>query len=696
MKIVDLDTFDYSMITRAATVAAPRGNHGGKRKSPPYVDLVTAFDIETTYLRDFDQSVMYVWQWAFGPDLVVMGRTWDEFQTFHAALQNVLQGRYLIVWVHNLSYEFQFLAGVLEFQTDDVFAVRSRKVLKASSGNLEFRCSYLHSNMGLSKYLQQMKVEHLKVKGFDYGKIRYPWTPLTEDEKEYCIADVVGLVEALQREMEMDHDTLWTIPPTSTGYVRRDAKHAMQPLRHSLSSIWPDYDLHLMLRDAFRGGNTHASRYMAGYILRRCRGFDRSSSYPDVIVNCKFPMSKFWHEGYMTWDRYNDLTRSGKAVVMRVAIKGLRLTDLSYPCPYLSRDKCHKAINTTCDNGRLLDADYVEITITDLDWLIIKNMYCTGLPDGSTAPLEAVAVIIDSWWARYGYLPKPLRDLTNEYYRSKTELKGKKDPTGEMDYEYYYNKSKALLNAIYGMMAQNPLRDLIRFNQAAENKTGGFEELPSTEADYVKKLKGMWESYAWGVWVTAWARYRLQEGIDLVVTTPGAEFVYCDTDSVKYALDYGIQQDPVPWSVYNAKRKADSQQTGACAKDAKGIMHYMGVYEYEADYKRFRTWGAKKYCYVDSTGIHVTVSGVNKRLGGLELARHGGIAAFRPGFVFWLAGGTELKYNDYVDEWIEVDGHQLHITRNVVIKESTYRMSVTTEYDNLIHYSEFDGLQMIL
>ena len=62
----------------------PKGNRGGKKQK--YFNALTAFDIETTNLKDIEQSFMYVWQWAFtrpDPDadiFVVYGRTWEEWK----------------------------------------------------------------------------------------------------------------------------------------------------------------------------------------------------------------------------------------------------------------------------------------------------------------------------------------------------------------------------------------------------------------------------------------------------------------------------------------------------------------------------------------------------------------------------------------------------------------------------------------
>ena len=78
---------------------------------------------------------------------------------------------------------------------------------------------------------------------------------------------------------------------TSTGYVRRDCKRAMEGFNHKqLLAMLPDLDCYMALREAFRGGNTHASRWYARDILTDVKSTDRSSSYPDVMVNCLFPM----------------------------------------------------------------------------------------------------------------------------------------------------------------------------------------------------------------------------------------------------------------------------------------------------------------------------------------------------------------------------------------------------------------------
>ena len=64
-----------------------------------------------------------------------------------------------------------------------------------------------------------------------------------------------------------------------------------------VKSQLPDYEIYKMLREAFRGGNTHANRYYTNYTLHNVHSADRSSSYPDVMCNCKLPISEFYRLG---------------------------------------------------------------------------------------------------------------------------------------------------------------------------------------------------------------------------------------------------------------------------------------------------------------------------------------------------------------------------------------------------------------
>ena len=653
-----------------------RGNPGGKKRH--YMSVTTAFDIETTLLDDIQQSVMYIWQWQFGEEFTVIGRTWEEFLDLQKRIKEALSdNRWLVVYVHNLSYEFQFLKGIYTFTPDDVFAIASRKVIKCDMWDcFEFRCSYKLTNMSLKQFTTKMGVSHAKLSGedYNYSAKRYPWTVLSDEELQYCINDVRGLVEAINVLMARDGDTLQTIPLTSTGYVRRNAKRAMKDgtVHHNfVYSILPDYETYKALREAFRGGNTHANRYYAGDIVENVHSADRSSSYPAVMCNCEYPMTAFipiLRKDLNLEYIKRCITIRHKALLLRIGIRNLHLRNESWGCPYLSKNKCRNIVKgiDTEDNGRILRADYLETTITDIDLKIILEEY-----DGEL-------LILQGWYSSYKKLPQPLIDEVIKYYREKTELKGVKGQ------EVYYDKAKALLNSLYGMMAQNPVKHSLVFQQV-----GDWEEDQTPDEELLgKSNEKAFLAYQWGVWVTAHSRDALERGIRLVHETEGADFVYCDTDSVKYT-------GSVDWSIYNADRISECKTTGAMAVGPSGITHYMGVFETEDlkdtgfAYRYFKTLGAKKYAYVEreGEGVHCTIAGVNKKKGGEELDKCGGLQAFEEGFVFREAGGTQAVYNDQPEiDHVEIENHILPITPNIAILPSEYTLGITGEYERIIKY----------
>lgn len=666
-----VDTYDYSKISDAG-VCTPHRRKSKKESAYQVKNLVCAFDIETSkhqYKTECIkgrevpryQSFMYIWMFAVESD-VIIGRTWDEYKTFVYRVEERLQeSEKLLVFVHNLSYEFQFLSGVFDFRTENVFALDRRKVAKVVHGCIEYRCSYIHSNMSLQQWADKMCVKHRKKAGdLDYTIERYPWTELTQQEIEYCIHDVLSVVECIHADMAADHDELCDIPLTNTGYVRRDCKAAMRDwARWNIGEIEPDLELWEVCREAFRGGDTHANRYYSGVILDNVKSVDRSSSYPDVMCNELFPMSAFQRQTHPSLSALITLIKKRRrACIFRARIRGLRLRDAMNGFPYIPISKCRHLLKPINDNGRVLSAALLEISLTDIDWKIIVKEYDWDDID-----------IYDIWSARYGVLPDPLRKTVQEYYERKTALKG---VDGE---EVYYLKSKNKLNSCYGMTAQNPVKSAMLFEDGNWRPDDSKTERELLDAYNSKAFL----VYQWGVWVTAHARYQLRE----MLWRAGDKAVYCDTDSVKHV-------GTVDWTAYNKERCAKSQDSGSLAADKNGHVYYMGVADPDGEYQRFVTWGAKKYAYEDGRGLHITVAGVNKKKGAAELEAAGGLEAFTPGFVFRSGGGSELVYNDSPEiDHITVEGRRIEITRNVVILDSEYTLGITDEYEDILKQGKF-------
>ena len=112
-----------------------------------YYNVPAAFDIEVssfydgTPIPENKRAVMYIWQFGIC-NLVTTGRTWDEFKKFIGNLEFVLdlsEKTILPVYVHNLTYEWQFIRK--HFNWSEVFLLENRKPVKARTGGIEFRCS---------------------------------------------------------------------------------------------------------------------------------------------------------------------------------------------------------------------------------------------------------------------------------------------------------------------------------------------------------------------------------------------------------------------------------------------------------------------------------------------------------------------------------------------------------------------------
>lgn len=671
-----VDTYDYTRIQNIPCLHDTRSNRGTKKKKG-YKNCMCAFDIETTRITEIEQSIMYIWQFSilFLDDLhidTIIGRTWTEFELHMSQLRKDGNEAYYMIFVHNLSYEFQFLRGIYTFSPDEVFAIKSRKILKCEmDSRFEFRCSYLQTNMGLESFTKKMKVNHTKLSGeiFDYSKKRYPWTPLTGYELQYSVNDTIGLLEAMHKRMLLANDNLYTLPLTSTGYVRRETKKAMFGWAKKHKYLFPDIRVFDLLEEAFRGGDTHANRYYSGTIIKAdgkkilgIGSFDRSSSYPDVVLNDSFPMTKFVYIGSLKESDIEKKLDRGKALLFRCKITGIEQKDKYYGAPYLGYSKCRKVTGEILDNGRILSSEYLETTITDIDYGIMKAEY----------KWEDFQ-IIECYESRYGQLPEQLKDIFRRYYIDKTELKG------ITEQELFYNLQKALLNSGYGMMVQSPVKQSLIFTESDE-EVFKVDENVSRETLLTEYNRTAFLPFQWGVWVTAWARYRLKEGINIV----GDRYLYDDTDSVKYVKVLGDDIDN-KFAEYNKKRIENSTRNNAFATDTKGNVHYMGVFEYEKTYTEFSTLGAKKYVYREEDGtLHTTIAGVNKKYAPDELEEHGGITSFKAGFTFSKAGGTESLYNDVPYGDYTIDGHTIYIGQNIVIKPSTYTVGITDGYRRIL------------
>lgn len=171
-------------------------------------------------------SYMYIWQFGIDEE-VFFGRTWNEFRQFLDILEEINPNR-KIVFIHNLSFEFQFLRGHFNFY--DVMARNVRHVMKAnlSDYNIEFRCSLMMTNCALGLLPEIYNLSVKKLTGdLDYSLIRNSKTTLSFKELKYCMNDILVLYHYVKTELEI-YKTVDKIPITLTGHVRRELRELTQ------------------------------------------------------------------------------------------------------------------------------------------------------------------------------------------------------------------------------------------------------------------------------------------------------------------------------------------------------------------------------------------------------------------------------------------------------------------------------------
>ena len=222
-----------------------------------------------------------------------------------------------------------------------------------------------------------------------------------------------------------------------------------------------------------------------------------------VMVTHKFPMSEFKK---CNIKKVEQMTKNFAYIIL------VRFSNIKckYYNNFISQNKCVKLKGAKFDNGRIIFAEEIELCLTDIDFRFILKSY--------TGKYE----ILESYFARYDYLPKEFIDFILEKYIKKTEYK---DVAGK---EVEYALEKAKFNSLYGMSVTNNIKDEVIF----DNETG-WSEIPLSNDDILESLekekKQGFLSFSWGVWVTAHARCNLLENVIKL----DENVIYCDTDSLK-------------------------------------------------------------------------------------------------------------------------------------------------------------------
>ena len=591
-----MDLIFWENFFRGCVNATPEKVRGKNKKI--YINAPVSFDIETsqTDVNGEPAGFMYIWQMGIY-DNAIYGRTWEDFLQALTMLREYLNADHneiVVIYVHNLSFEFAYIAPYLKI--NDVFARNPHHPIYFTTlDGFEFRCSYFLTGKSLALLSESTRVKKM-VGDLDYSLIRHFNTKLTEQELKYCENDVLILTDYISQEIKRNGD-ISQIPLTKTGYVRREVLDNFkkwdnwEEYHKRLKFDYPPTECFGLLYKCFAGGFTHANCDYVGLTVADVASVDLASSYPTQMLKHKYPAGK-WHKlNYIAnRDTLNRLCRE-YACIMEITFGDIRAKTSHHT---ISRHKCSDCVNPVIDNGRVVSADYVTTYITSVDYNILCMFY-----DFNKIQIQQF------YWAKLEYLPKPLIDVIIKRYREKTLLKGAKTE-GE---KQLYMLAKEFINSLYGMTVTNPLDDTIVYNNGEwETIRGDVEKLLKKHRFSSKYCL----PYAVGVFVTAWARYELLKTVFKI----GEDAIYCDTDSIKlknfdkhkYIIDDYNKQNAVELTTALLTH-------GYKLSDVAPKNKLIGVFEYEFTYENFKTLGAKRYCGTVNGDFTYTVAGLPRSKG---------------------------------------------------------------------------------
>lgn len=614
-------------------------------------------------------ALPYIWMMGI-KSYVIYGRELKEIWEILKYIRERAQDAEVHIWVHNLSFEYQYLREIIPFE--DKFFTDARQPLFAMYDNFTFRCSYRLTNLSLAKWGENNGIKK-RVGDLDYFKMYTPKTKLTDEEMGYCKADIDIMRVGIGKYLE-EYGHIYRIPYTQTGIVRRDIKAVDRKIEGFIQEVAycqpKNMEEWKVQHCAYSGGLTLVNPAYCGKTLHNIISFDRKSAYPACMLY-KFPNSPFVKTNIpVRWD-------DGNHHICLVCFHNLKarynVTPLSSSKRVMISGAVYGKDNEKHNNGKIISADKFALYITEADYTYISAFYTWDRMD-----------IISHWFATSDYMPKDIVEYMLQLYADKTLLKNG-DPV-------IYLRKKEKLNSIYGMAASmlvhNEVEEMENYTYFVRKKTDeeGQEELASLQSKPYKNVL----PYSWGLYITAFQRrdlmmMALKAGID--------KLAYTDTDSLKGWYDESVR---AVFEEENARRIAWTKERCAaqgidynltCPKTPEGVPQYLGTWENDENYFECKFMGAKRYAYKKEKDgqIYITIAGVPKQARRVLKS----VGSLRDGLTFDIFHSHKnmITYLDGDNPMVKFpDGYEVTNTCAANIRPTTYKLTLEREFKDLIRY----------
>lgn len=667
-----------------SSVTIGRGKHKYEM-----LELYAGFDIETTTIEKDGghYGFAYHFQLSLGTPRILniyLFRKWEHLLDFLDAMAvhyGLGPEKHMILSVANLGFEHQFIRRRLDWDQGeyDFFAKEKYKPLKATYHGIEFREVLSLTGGNLAQLAKDYCTTQKLVGDLDFKQLRNSQTPLSLQEEQYTINDVVILSEFMWWLFCNFIRQERRVPMTFTGILHNEIKEELKnmcfkrddkySLKHGTSyddwmtfmfSLQPeDYEYSLYMKFLFRGGYVHANALYAGIDGLMADMRDITSFYPTQMSIGYVPMTPFKpidHDPERCW-KIDEQKVKSKCLIIHAEFDYIRPKTTH---TIESRNKIINVVNGQFDNGRMISCDTCEVLLTELDYEVYK-MYYTW----------AGMTILECYEAERGPLPKYVQNVLHKHYKTKERLKR----TGQKDTQEY-GIAKARVNTCYGDLVKR-----LRLQKVVYDNERGWYDDP-VQVDYYQEIKKSILSPYWGIWCTAWCRYTILKMI-YRLTMAGVVVLYCDTDSIKF----------LPCHKANQMFKAFNAEIYRHRKNRKlRSDFFQGLGEFDIEVKddngkpkpvKFKSLGAKRYMYAYDDKVIATVAGMPKssvkQLGDSpdEILKNFNKLGFR------LTPEQSGKLTtDYTDEEYSavIDGEVMTELSGVALYEIPFSINVKTEY----------------
>ena len=248
----------------------------GRSDNDTYSDCIIMADTETSkgVLKGIEENHVCAFTLsirAYGENIVTLyGTKPSDFVKMLQKLQLYLEGDKIIIYFHNLAYDWVFLRKfIMEVYGTPVKMLATKPhypiYIEFASG-LIIKDSLILAQRSLEKWASDLDVEHKKAVGkWDYLKIRNQEdADFTDDELEYIEHDTLAGVECIDKLMQQLHKRIYSMPYTATGIPREEARKRGKKNRAREDFdriVAKDYRTQIKLEEVYHGGFTHANRH---------------------------------------------------------------------------------------------------------------------------------------------------------------------------------------------------------------------------------------------------------------------------------------------------------------------------------------------------------------------------------------------------------------------------------------------------